>query len=182
MSHGVQAAAGTAFVLPGCGRARATTAGAGCWPASLGGLVCVVRPQDAVLLALPLLDLLRRGRARAPGRARRSWLGPAVLGLLQLAVWLQLYGLAFADVISGQSYVGETASHPVDLMLSARHGLFTWTPLYLAAVLGWILWARRDAWTAALFATAFGLAVLRQRRRCRTGGARSRSASGGCSA
>jgi hypothetical protein len=27
-------------------------------------------------------------------------------------------------------------------------------------VLGWVLWARRDAWTAALFATAFGLAVF----------------------
>jgi hypothetical protein len=85
--------------------------------------------------------------------------GPAALGLLQLAVWLKLYGLAFADVISGQSYVGETASYPIDLMFSARHGLFTWTPLYLVAVLGWALWARRDAWTAALVATVFALAV-----------------------
>jgi hypothetical protein len=158
MSHGVQAAAGTLFVLlwlwarEGDDRRRWLLAGLA------GGLVCVVRPQDAVLLAMPLLDLLRRGRA-----ARRTGpaflLGPVVLGVLQLAVWLHLYGFAFADVISGQSYVGETASHPVDLMLSARHGLFTWTPLYLASVLGWIRWARRDAWTAALFATAFGLAV-----------------------
>jgi hypothetical protein len=158
MSHGVQAAAGTLFVLlwlwarEGDDRRRWLLAGLA------GGLVCVVRPQDAVLLAMPLLDLLRRGRA-----ARRTGpaflLGPVVLGVLQLAVWLHLYGFAFADVISGQSYVGETASHPIDLMLSARHGLFTWTPLYLASVLGWIRWARRDAWTAALFATAFGLAV-----------------------
>ena len=158
MSHGVQAAAGTLFVLlwlwarEGDDRRRWLLAGLA------GGLVCVVRPQDAVLLAMPLLDLLRRGRA-ALRTGPAFLLGPAVLGVLQLAVWLHLYGFAFADVISGQSYVGETASHPVDLMLSARHGLFTWTPLYLASVLGWIRWARRDAWTAALFATAFGLAV-----------------------
>jgi hypothetical protein len=107
---------------------------------------------------MPLLDLMARGRtALRTGPA--FLLGPAVLGALQLAVWLHLYGLGFAHVISGQSYVGETAAYPVDLMLSARHGLFTWTPLYLASVFGWILRARRDAWTAALFATAFGLAV-----------------------
>ncbi|MET0551811.1 MAG: hypothetical protein ABW221_02165 [Vicinamibacteria bacterium] len=158
MSHGVQAAAGTLFVLlwlwarEGDDRRRWLLAGLA------GGLVCAVRPQDAVLLVMPILDLLRRGRAAL--RTGPAFLvGPAALGLLQLAVWLHLYGFAFADVISGQSYVGETASYPLDLMLSARHGLFTWTPLYAASVLGWILWARRDAWTAALFATAFGLAV-----------------------
>jgi hypothetical protein len=159
MSHGVQAAAGAAFVLAwlwareGEDRARWLVVGA------LGGLVCVIRPQDAVLLVLPLADLLRRGR-RAARVAPAFLVGPIALGLLQLAVWLRLYGLAFADVISGQSYVGHTASHPIDLMFSARHGLFTWNPLYLVAVLGWIVWARRDAWTAAIVAATFGLAVM----------------------
>lgn len=159
MSHGVQAAAATAFVLAwlwaraGEDRRRWLLTGL------LGGLVCVIRPQDAVLLVLPLLDLLRRGRSALPV-APAFLAGPVALGLLQLAVWLSLYGTAFAEVISGQSYVGHTESHPIDLMFSARHGLFTWTPLYLAAVLGWALWARRDASTAALFATTFGLAVF----------------------
>jgi hypothetical protein len=159
MSHGVQAAAATAFVLAwlwareGDDRRRWLVAGA------LGGLVCVIRPQDGVLLAMPLLDLVRRGR-RGLAVAPAFVAGPFVLGLLQLAVWLSLYGLAFAGVISGQSYVGHTEPFPIDLMFSARHGLFTWTPLYLAAVLGWASWARRDAWTAALFVTAFGLAVM----------------------
>lgn len=159
MSHGVQAAAGTAFVLAwlwsreGADRRRWLVTGA------LGGLVCAIRPQDAVLLVLPLLDLLRRGR-RAWPVAPAFLAGPVAFGLLQLAVWLRLYGFAFADVISGQSYVGQTEPFPIDLMFSARHGLFTWTPLYLVAVLGLVLWARRDAWTAALFATAFGLAVM----------------------
>jgi hypothetical protein len=159
MSHGVQAAAATAFVLAwlwareGEDRSRWLLTGL------LGGLVCLIRPQDAVLLALPLLDLLRRGRRALPV-APAFLAGPAALGLLQLGVWLRLYGLAFADVISGQSYVGHTDSFPMDLMFSARHGLFTWTPIYLAAVLGWVLWARRDAWTAALVATVFALAVF----------------------
>jgi hypothetical protein len=159
MSHGVQAAAATAFVLAwlrareGDDRRRWLLTGL------LGGLVCVIRPQDAVLLALPLLDLLRRGRGALP-LAPAFLAGPIGLGLLQLGVWLRLYGFAFAEVISGQSYVGHTESFPIDLMFSARHGLFTWTPLYLAGVLGWAVWARRDAWTAALFATTFGLAVF----------------------
>lgn len=158
MSHGVQAAAGTLFVLVWLWARERDEPRRWLLTGLAGGLVCAVRPQDAVLLALPLLDLARRGRASA--RTAPAFLaGPAALGLLQLAVWLTMYGPGFAQVISGQSYVGETASFPVDLMLSARHGLFTWTPLYVVSVLGWIRWGRRDAWTAALFATAFGLAV-----------------------
>jgi hypothetical protein len=158
MSHGVQAAAGTLFVLLWLWAREGDDPRRWLFAGLAGGLVCVVRPQDAVLLAMPLLDLLARGRS-ALRTGPAFLLGPAVLGALQLAVWLHLYGLGFAHVISGQSYVGETGAYPVDLLLSARHGLFTWTPLYLASVFGWILRARRDAWTAALFATAFGLAV-----------------------
>ena len=127
MSHGVQAAVGTPSCWRGCGRARATTRARWLLAGALGGLVCAIRPQDAVLLVLPVRDLLRRGR-RACETAPAFLAGPVVLGLLQLAVWLRLYGLAFADVISGQSYVGHTQPFPVDLMFSARHGLFTWTP------------------------------------------------------
>jgi hypothetical protein len=159
MSHGVQAASAIAFVLAWMWAREGEDPRRWLVTGLLGGLVCVIRPQDAVLLALPLLDLLRRGRRALPV-APAFLAGPAALGLFQLGVWLKLYGLAFADVISGQSYVGHTASYPVDLMLSARHGLFTWTPLYLVAVLGWVVWARRDAWTAALVATVFTLAVL----------------------
>ena len=158
MSHGVQAAAAIAFVLSWLGAREGEDRKRWLLTGLLGGVVCVIRPQDAVLLALPVLDLLRRGRRALPV-VPAFLAGPAALGLLQLAVWLKLYGLAFADVISGQSYVGQTASYPIDLMFSARHGLFTWTPLYLVAVLGWALWARRDAWTAALVATVFVLAV-----------------------
>ncbi|HET9316205.1 MAG TPA: hypothetical protein VFQ51_11495 [Vicinamibacteria bacterium] len=158
MSHGVQAAAGIAFVLAWLWARESEERRRWVVTGLLGGLVCVVRPQDGVLLALPLLDLARRGRRALPV-APAFLAGPAALGLLQLVVWLKLYGLAFADVISGQSYVGHTASYPIDLMFSARHGLFTWTPLYLAAVLGWLLWARRDLWTAGLAIVVFALAV-----------------------
>ena len=61
---------------PGCGRARPTTGGAWLLTGLLGGLVCVVRPQDAVLLALPLLDLLRRGRGARRTRCPRFLAGP----------------------------------------------------------------------------------------------------------
>ena len=76
MSHGVQAAAGTAFVLAWLWAREADDRRRWLLTGLLGGLVCVIRPQDAVLLALPLLDLLRRGRgalprgSRVPGRSR----------------------------------------------------------------------------------------------------------------
>jgi hypothetical protein len=119
----------------------------------------IVRPQDGVLLLLPVLDLAGRGRA-ALSRLARFAIGPAAFGLLQLVVWLQMYGWAFADVISGQSYVGRTELHVLDLLFSARHGLFVWTPIALVAVLGWIPLARRAPRLAALFGLGFVLAVV----------------------
>jgi hypothetical protein len=158
MSHGASAGAAILFVLAWL-RARETEAvRPWAWAGLAGGLMLAIRPQDGVLLVLPLLDMLGRGRR---GRAALAFLaGPLAFAALQLAVWLRLYGLDFAGVVSGQSYVGRTPLFPLELMFSARHGLFTWTPLYLAAPLGWLTLARRDPRLAALFGLGFTLAVL----------------------
>ena len=79
---------------------------------------------------------------------------------VQVAVWVALYGPGFVSVIQDQSYVGRTEVQVVDLLFSARHGLFTWTPLYLLAVLGWVLWMRAAPRLAALFMLGFAVSVL----------------------
>jgi hypothetical protein len=157
MSHGASACLAILFVLAWLRARESQAPSPWAWAGLAGGLMAAVRPQDAVLLALPVLDALwqRRWRAVLPFLA-----GPAAFGLLQLLVWLRLYGADFAGVVSGQSYVGHTPLYPLELMFSARHGLFTWTPLYLAAPLGWLVLARREARLAALFGLGFTLAVL----------------------
>lgn len=160
MTHGASAATAILFVLAWL-RARETRER---WPWALtgmaGGLMSLVRPQDAVLLALPLADLLLSAQPDRTRRALSYAAGPLGLGLVQLAVWLRFYGLAFAQVISGQSYVGHTEPQMLDLLFSARHGLFTWTPLYLGAVAGWLIWVRREARLAILYAVGFFLSVF----------------------
>ncbi len=159
MSHGASAFAATAFVLAWL-RARETTETEP-WLLTgfFGGLMCLIRPQDAVLIAPAALELLVRGReGRRPLGALVAW--PILMGVVQIAVWLRMYGLGFARVVSDQSYVGHTSVHALDVLFSARHGLFPWTPIAIAAVLGWIGLARRQPRLAALFALAFALAVI----------------------
>jgi len=50
--------------------------------------------------------------------------------------------------------------HLTDLLFSPRHGLFTWTPLYLAAAAGWALWLRRDRRLAGLLIFGFLISAL----------------------
>lgn len=125
----------------------------------VGALLGLVRVQDAVLLLLPTLDLIR---ARGP-RTRRLLAayaaGPAAAGLLQAAVWARLWGGGFVGSLSHQGLGFTVQLAWLQMLLSPRHGLFTWTPLYLAACAGWLLWWKRDTRLAVYFVLAFVLAV-----------------------
>jgi hypothetical protein len=122
-----------------------------------GGLAALVRPQDAVLLAIPALDLLFRRGWRALGGLL---LPPALLGLAQIGLWLALYGPGFASVVRDTNLVAGTSPHVLDFLFAARHGMLTWTPLYALALAGWAVWAVRERRVPALFAAAFALSVL----------------------
>jgi len=162
MAHGVSVFAATLFVVAWL-RVRAdpsATPRAWAVVGALGGLMTLVRLQDAVLLALPVLDLLW---GRAPGTFRRLTAFAAAafaLGLVQLAVWLRLYGRGFVSTVLTVNLVGGTPPHVLDVLFSARHGLFYWTPLYVVCVLGWAAWARLEPRPAALTVIGFLAAVL----------------------
>jgi hypothetical protein len=159
MSHAGSAFAATLFVATWL-RARETGRCREWVLAGLaGGLMGLVRVQDAVLLALPLVDLAFR-RSFALRAAAAFVAGPAALGLLQALVWARLYGFGFAGIVMQQNLVGRSGLHLLELMFSARHGLFTWTPLFLFAALGWLLWLARDARLGALILAGFALAAL----------------------
>jgi hypothetical protein len=124
------------------------------------GLLCLIRSQDAVLAALPGLDLLLRRRTRRLDLVTAFVIGPLVAVLLQVLVWFRLYGADFVAVVAESNWVGQTRPEVMGVLFSPRHGLFTWTPVYVLGVLGWLGWLRREARLGVLFMLGFGLCVF----------------------
>ena len=125
-----------------------------------GGLVALVRPPDAVLLVIPVLDLVLRRGARTIRPLAALLIPPLLLGLAQLALWFSMYGPGFTDVVREQNLVAGTSPHVLDFLFAARHGMLTWTPVYALALGGWVIWAARERRLPMLFTAAFVLAVL----------------------
>src|SRR5262249_24384427 len=157
MAHGASVFAATALVMAWLRVREDETATLRAWTAvgALGGLMALVRLQDAVLLALPVLDLAGRRPPAWPRRAAAFAGAVARLALVQLALWLRLYGGSFLSTVLAVNLVGGTSPHVLGVLFSPRHGLFYWTPLYVVCVLGWIAWARRDRALAVLFLVGF---------------------------
>lgn len=161
MAHGASVGAATAFVVCWLRVRQAPTPRGWLVLGLLGGLMTLVRLQDAVLLALPLADLAIRRPARPLDSAMRFLAGATVMGGLQFLLWLRLYGAGFVGTILRVNLVGGgSGPHILDLLLSARHGLLTWTPLYAVCIAGWLVWLRREAGLAALALAGFALSVL----------------------
>jgi hypothetical protein len=113
---------------------------------ALCGLLTLIRWQAPVyaLLVAPLAahQLHRR-------TVRPAWLlGGAAAGLLaftpQLLAWRVLYG-TFLTFPQGEAYVDWRRSpHVLDTLLSADHGLFSWTPAMALGVFGLAVGLRRE--------------------------------------
>jgi hypothetical protein len=157
MSHGVSVFAATAMVWLWLRVRGGDDARQWALVGLAGGLTALVRPQDAVLLAIPLLDLLARRGLRPLGALL---IPPAALGLAQLALWFAMYGRGFTSVVREQNLVAGIEPHVLDFLFAARHGMLTWTPVYALALAGWAVWSRRERRLPLLFAAAFALAVL----------------------
>ena len=74
----------------------------------------------------------------------------------QMAIWQVLYGRAFA-VPQGPSFMQWLAPHPLAVLLSTNHGLFSWAPLLVVSVAGLAVWAFRHR-SMALPLAVVGLA------------------------
>jgi hypothetical protein len=107
----------------------------------IAGVLTLVHLQDAVYLALPVIDLLDDLRAGARARALRSG-ALLVAGALggfapQIAVWMATTGRPFPNVYVeiGDPFIW---SRPAfwDVLFSTYNGLATWTPLCGVAFFG----------------------------------------------
>ncbi|HEY3382482.1 MAG TPA: hypothetical protein VGK32_11980 [Vicinamibacterales bacterium] len=139
----------------------------------IGGLLALVRTQEAVFLALPfIVELPALGRrlfsrtTREPGRTRLTALGQfageaaislcVALVIFSPQVWVSHY--IYGMWTPAQLYIGAaggspftwTAPHLTAVLVSAHRGLFTWHPVFLLGVIGLALLWRRDRRAAAL--------------------------------
>ena len=115
-----------------------------------GGLICLIRPNHAVLWALPLLYGFRGGLSWREGW--RFWWGnkgkvalmlvlPVILFIPQLLYWKHSTG-EFLHYSYGDEGFFWLQPKMMDLLFSFRKGLFLYTPLALVACVGF-LWGRK---------------------------------------
>jgi hypothetical protein len=118
----------------------------------LAGAIALIRPTAALVLLLPLLEWIGRLKQDA-GRQRSLIGGPAVAALAafvlfspQLSIWKALSGSWIATPYNevGDFHDWLNPAFGGMLFSAARHGLFAWTPLLLAAAAGLFLLLRRD--------------------------------------
>lgn len=128
------------------------------WLGLLAGLAALVRWQDAIVLVLPGFELLHLLATRRVGFRtavlRAAAMGAAAAGVLlpQLWAWRAIYGHVIF-MPQGQGFMRWTEPALLSMLFSLRHGLFSWTPAVLLAVLGFPALARRHAvlgWSAVV--------------------------------
>ena len=160
MSHGASVFAVTLFVTSWL-RARESDSlrpwiFAGAW----AGMMMLVRVQDALLLLVPLMDIAFSTKPRLVARTGALLVGPAACGLIQASIWMSFYGIGFAHTVLAHGAIAATSPQVVGLLFSPRHGLLSWTPIFIASLFGWGLLARRSKRVAAGIWLAFAGAVF----------------------
>lgn len=120
----------------------------------VGGLMVLVREQNALFLLLLVFDL---GRALRQALPRYSLLGKvgstlvaaaavvcgvAIALVPQLLVWKVLFG-RFGPAPERLSFFLPWPRHLLDVLVSADHGLISWHPVWIFGAVGMLLYARR---------------------------------------
>ena len=133
-----------------------------------GGLMTMVREQEGVFFIIPLVEgayvaycVLRKTEKFA---ALQKWLlgalvmaaGAVLVFVPQLLVYRVLNGnfMPARNVTDKFTWNG---NHIFDILFSNFHGLFSWTPIVLFAIIGLFLLWRRDKLLALAFLVAFAV-------------------------
>jgi hypothetical protein len=111
---------------------------------ALAGLSSLMRWQDVLFLAMPIIGIAMMSRPwpvrlRAAAATMLAW---SLVFSPQMMVWRVLYGHWLA-MPQGPSFLQWTSPHPFAVLLSDNHGLFSWTPLIVLAVIGLVAFLAR---------------------------------------
>ena len=144
MSHGLSVLLATCFVLAWLkardGEDQRKWLLTGIW----GGLMMLVRVQNVVLLLLPIVDLAFGHRPRRLRLMGSLLAGPLICSLFQAGIWFYLYGTNFVEVVFFHGKIAHTFPQGIEFLFSPRHGLLTWTPLFIGALFGWVILFKRS--------------------------------------
>lgn len=120
------------------------------------GLLTLVRWQDGIIILLPLAELTWRAVKRQLA-VRKTLIYAAVLAASaiivftpQLVMWTRLYGSPLT-IPQGSGFFDWLRPEPLLTLFSTRHGLITWHPVLLFALLGLVpLWGHDRALALAI--------------------------------
>lgn len=133
-----------------------------------GALMTMVREQEGLFILIPLVETamsVTNARATATQPLRSRIFGLATMSIMwfvlfipQLLVYQALNGnfLPAKDVTQKFTWNG---AYIGDVLFSSLHGLFSWTPIALFAVIGMLLLWRREKIMAAAFVLTFAAEV-----------------------
>ncbi len=166
-SHGTSLFGTTLFLFVWCRTRTRRSTRQWLWLGLAGGLMTMVRWQNAVFLVFPLVDGLERAwdAARSDAR-RRAWAASGQDAAVFVAAFLVTVSpqLLFWKVVNGgwlalpAGQTGQqwwTDSLAVDVLFSSNHGLFSWHPVIYIAVLGIPLFLARDLRFGSLLTFVF---------------------------
>ncbi|MFH1744281.1 MAG: hypothetical protein ABIH23_35210 [bacterium] len=118
------------------------------------GMACLVRPQNALWLALPFMDRIFQDGLSRVWKDKILWLvcfvGSSVLAFMpQLVLWYIERGGLFAFP-QGPGFVDTGRWNQWRVLFHPWHGLFIWHPLHLLAFIGLIGFVRKNRFLGAL--------------------------------
>lgn len=133
-----------------------------------GGLMTMVREQEAVFFVIPLVEggflAYRVLRSQAKFKELVKWgVGALVMvggALLVFLPQLYAYRVLNGNFLPARNVTDKftwDGNHILDVLFSNFHGLFTWTPVVLFAVVGLIFLWRKDKLLAAAFLITFAV-------------------------
>ncbi len=112
------------------------------------GIAGLVRWQNLVFGLLPAIDLVARLRRREwrPLLGASAALGAATFAgvLPQLVTWKLIYDRFYLGVPLGSDYLRLGDPFLTETLFSSRHGLFSWSPILVAAAVGLVAFVWRE--------------------------------------
>jgi len=113
----------------------------------LAGAAALMRWQDAILVAVPAWEALAARRTVGAAGVLTRWIvvvaAAAVAFAPQSIVWQRLYGHPLT-IPQGSSFMKWESPALWQVLVSDNHGLFSWTPVLVLAVVGLALLVRAD--------------------------------------